>query len=253
LQGGTGSVCTAPAPNTTKPAREIVMPSQRTMRTFTCAYCQREAQRSASARTHIFCSPACRDQGRASLCPCGSSRQEGERWHCWRCHALKPSDQCYPSSVDSTKPRTICKTCFAERRYRYRQDNFERVRLQDQQARAARKAADPEKFRRQSEAWVRKNPELALLIARCRVAVQDAVKRGILVRPDTCEQCGGPGPIEGAHADYSRRLDVRWLCRSCHRRWDRISPKSGAEQVRPTHLRWCPPDADWPGEDDDGR
>lgn len=32
LQGGAGSVCTAPTPNTTTPAREIVMPVQRTTR-----------------------------------------------------------------------------------------------------------------------------------------------------------------------------------------------------------------------------
>lgn len=52
-----------------------------------------------------------------------------------------------------------------------------------------------------------------------------AVKTGKLTRPDKCENCGGGGPIEGAHHDYERPLDVRWLCRSCHRSWDKREPK----------------------------
>jgi hypothetical protein len=49
---------------------------------------------------------------------------------------------------------------------------------------------------------------------------------GNLVRPTTCEQCGASGcRIEATHYDYSRPLDVRWLCVSCHRRWDREDPK----------------------------
>jgi ribosomal protein L37AE/L43A len=39
-----------------------------------------------------------------------------------------------------------------------------------------------------------------------------AVRRGELVPAEHCEEC--------AHYDYSRPLDVRWLCRGCHNRWD---------------------------------
>jgi hypothetical protein len=49
-------------------------------------------------------------------------------------------------------------------------------------------------------------------------AVQNAVKRGSLVRPERCEDCGLPGALHGHHEDYSRKLDVQWLCASCHRR-----------------------------------
>jgi len=58
-------------------------------------------------------------------------------------------------------------------------------------------------------------------------AVRAAIKRGALVKPDTCQECGGPGPIEAAHHDYSRPLEVRWLCRFCHRRWDAAEAKTG--------------------------
>lgn len=55
-----------------------------------------------------------------------------------------------------------------------------------------------------------------------------AVKSGILKRPELCEKCSGYGHIEAAHYDYSEPLRVRWLCVSCHRKWDRADPKGGA-------------------------
>jgi hypothetical protein len=48
------------------------------------------------------------------------------------------------------------------------------------------------------------------------VAVRWAVKKGRLVRPESCSECGGGGRIEGHHDDYARRLDVVWLCTECH-------------------------------------
>ncbi len=52
------------------------------------------------------------------------------------------------------------------------------------------------------------------------------VKAGHLIRPAACEECGaGDRRIEAAHRDYDRPLDVRWLCRSCHVKWDRAEPK----------------------------
>lgn len=57
---------------------------------------------------------------------------------------------------------------------------------------------------------------------RARWAVHNAVVRGELERPDACEQCGHVGrstrDIHGHHDDYSKPLDVRWLCSSCHKR-----------------------------------
>lgn len=53
-----------------------------------------------------------------------------------------------------------------------------------------------------------------------------AVKTGKIVRPDGCEECHRPCKPEGAHFNYAEPLRVRWLCRSCHRSWDRREPKA---------------------------
>lgn len=47
-------------------------------------------------------------------------------------------------------------------------------------------------------------------------AVRRALKRGDLVR-QPCEVCGTTHQIDAHHDDYSKPLDVRWLCRSHHR------------------------------------
>lgn len=47
--------------------------------------------------------------------------------------------------------------------------------------------------------------------------VSMAVKHGDLVCPKHCEQCGKQdGLIDAHHTDYSKPLDVIWLCRACH-------------------------------------
>lgn len=61
------------------------------------------------------------------------------------------------------------------------------------------------------------------------------VKQGNVSKPTECEQCGKCDcAIEGAHYDYSRPLDVRWLCVSCHRKWDKAEPKGATVIVE----RW---------------
>lgn len=56
----------------------------------------------------------------------------------------------------------------------------------------------------------------AALKRRARSAVMVAKAAGRLVEPERCEECGCLGRLEAHHPDYSRALDVQWLCRDCH-------------------------------------
>jgi len=49
-----------------------------------------------------------------------------------------------------------------------------------------------------------------------RNAVNSAIRAGTLLR-EPCRDCGTTEDIQGHHEDYSKPLDVIWLCRSCHR------------------------------------
>lgn len=43
-----------------------------------------------------------------------------------------------------------------------------------------------------------------------------ALKTGRVDRPDACERCGIKGYVDGHHHDYTKPLEVEWLCPSCH-------------------------------------
>lgn len=74
--------------------------------------------------------------------------------------------------------------------------------------------------------WQHENPEKVELIRRSGYEVRKAIKKGLLTRPDTCEWCGKKHKnIDAAHHDYSKPLDVKWLCRRCHTKWDKGEPK----------------------------
>ncbi len=54
-----------------------------------------------------------------------------------------------------------------------------------------------------------------------QLALQRAIERGLIVRPERCEDCNGTNRVEGHHNDYAKPLEVRWLCRICHKAWHR--------------------------------
>lgn len=55
-------------------------------------------------------------------------------------------------------------------------------------------------------------------IERAHQAVARAIQRGELTRPDTCSECGREARIIAHHEDYSKPLDVQWLCPQCHQK-----------------------------------
>lgn len=48
-------------------------------------------------------------------------------------------------------------------------------------------------------------------------AVKYAILRGDMERPCECNSCGVGCFPDGHHDDYGKPLDVKWLCKSCHK------------------------------------
>jgi hypothetical protein len=86
--------------------------------------------------------------------------------------------------------------------------------------------ANREKTYESVKAWAERNLERVAIVNRASARVHHALRTGRMIRPDACSACGKRCKPDGAHGDYSKPLEVRWLCRSCHQKWDRAEPKT---------------------------
>lgn len=105
----------------------------------------------------------------------------------------------------------FCKKCVRLRVKDHRKNNIEKVRAYDR-----RRAEEPK--RRLASAlylkWYRiSNPQRY----KSQTALNNAVRDGRVKKSESCVRCGGKKNIEGHHQDYSKPLDVVWLCSVCHK------------------------------------
>lgn len=63
---------------------------------------------------------------------------------------------------------------------------------------------------------IRNNPEKQ----RARTKVRQALSRGTISKPEICLNCPEK-KVEAHHVDYSQPLNVIWMCRACHRNFER--------------------------------
>ena len=142
---------------------------------------------------------------------------------CLKCRIEKPSVEFYADYSAPDHKRSRCKACERADQRSRRAANPEKARAavrrwQDRNAEKARQrarlryAANPEKYRDRVCQWDRLNPEKRS----ARNAVLTAKRNGCLI-VGPCEICGDPR-AHGHHDDYSRPLNVRWLCARHHRR-----------------------------------
>lgn len=53
--------------------------------------------------------------------------------------------------------------------------------------------------------------------------VSNAIRDDKLKKPGAYESCGSNHKIEAHHDNYTKPLDVRWLCEECHKEWHRTN------------------------------
>jgi hypothetical protein len=135
---------------------------------------------------------------------------------CKFCNTDKPKDMFYVSA------NTKCKDCTKAAVNKHRQENLERVRSYDRMrgsmphrvaARAvySKTQAFAQSHKASAERWSAKHPERR----KASHIVGNAIRDGRLKR-QPCICCGSEN-VEAHHPDYSRPLDVVWLCIPHHK------------------------------------
>ena len=155
-------------------------------------------------------------------------------WQCSKCKCWASSDGFYN---DVSKPIGItstCKTCHTKVSLATR-DKENTLRINREYMRRAR-GKDPEKFRLRDREFARRQKKDIKYWARSKL--NHAIRRGELARPKTCERCNRAIKVTGHHYDYSKPLDINWLCYECHGIVDRDSQgASGCSRMFSRGLR----------------
>lgn len=138
-------------------------------------------------------------------------------YQCKSCEGEFEAGMFYASNL------ATCKECVKVRVRENRAENidyyrsYDRMRYREDDVRAAHcqamgKASSPEKRAEKQRQRRRADPEKY----QARNAVANALRDGKMVREHNCFFCGGDHRVQAHHHDYSRPLDVYWLCSGCH-------------------------------------
>jgi hypothetical protein len=127
---------------------------------------------------------------------------------CFKCLTAKPLTAFYKHAMMADGHLNKCKECTKTDVKKHRQDNWQYVRDYDRL-----RASQPHRVAKAKEIqtrWKAQHPERRA----AQLQVQYALRKGTLQKTP-CMVCGDKA--ESHHPDYSRPLDVVWLCPAHHK------------------------------------
>lgn len=134
-------------------------------------------------------------------------------YRCGKCGAFLPKDQFYKNKRTLLGIKSECKSCHT----RTTVDSRDKDRARDANREYMRRARkrNPDVFRDRERNLSRSREKNERWHARYQLNL--AVRRGEIVRPDKCSQCGRSDlKIQAHHNNYDEPLQVEWLCSECH-------------------------------------
>ena len=149
---------------------------------------------------------------------------------CRECGTEKELSAFYKHSAMADGHLNKCIECVKERVGKHRELNLEKIRAYDlARAKTPHRMAKNKAYaqsekgklahKKALENYKKKYP----LAYAAKFITGHAVRDGKLVRPRHCSECGSTHKIEGHHDDYTKPLEVRWLCEKCHKKWHKYN------------------------------
>jgi hypothetical protein len=152
-----------------------------------------------------------------------------ETKNCKKCGGAKPLEGFYAHAMMADGHLNICKECCKAGAKARRDANIEEHRAKDR-LRGFRPSnnINVDAAREKRREWGKRNRHKT----RAHLQVKRAIAAGILTR-QSCEVCATTDAVHAHHDDYSKPLDVKWLCMTHHA----ARHVEMREAVRPDHMR----------------
>lgn len=143
---------------------------------------------------------------------------------CSQCSEEKLLSDFYNSGRHHT---TRCKPCHNIYMRNWRRENKDAIRIRDRERGFCEKERhrrrqyyqtrkhDPD-FRSRKQALCKEAELRHPIKYRTRTILTNAKKYGKVIPNEMCENCGMSEDVTAHHEDYTKPLDVIWLCRACH-------------------------------------
>lgn len=143
---------------------------------------------------------------------------------CRVCGEHKPPEDYYAHRKTGVVVDERCKPCNRARVLAHRNANLDEARAQQRSRRnaAAERAGRVRRASKESYERTRPVKEMA------RSLVSRAIASGRLVK-QPCESCG-EAKAHAHHDDYSKPLEVRWLCTTHHAEWHKYNTPKCPDQ-----------------------
>jgi hypothetical protein len=150
---------------------------------------------------------------------------------CFRCGEEKPISEFYKHPEMKDGHLNKCIDCTKADATKRRKEHLEEVREYDRQRSATKeyrerqklyiarqKNENPELFKSRRAQYQRKYRAKHRNKIKAHWTVCDAIIAGKIKAPEVCSKCGSPEKLEAHHEDYSKPLEIVWLCEVCHKR-----------------------------------
>lgn len=147
---------------------------------------------------------------------------------CKACEQTKSLDCFYVHKQMTDGYLNFCKECVKKRTKKHRDENLDRYQKYDKERSMLPHRVLARKSYLNTEAGLkakkiaqenyRKNYPMKYA---AHVITRNAIRDGKLKTENFCSVCSSSEKVEAHHDDYTKPLDVRWLCEKCHKEWHR--------------------------------
>lgn len=122
---------------------------------------------------------------------------------CTKCKVNKPLNEFYKNKANNDGLSYLCKECKKAYMNKYSKIN---------------KQPKPDKKEKDKNNKLYRKLKLKLIKINAHIKVRRAVRVGLMTKTIYCQHCHALKPLRSHHEDYSKPLDVIWLCEDCYKK-----------------------------------